>query len=1005
MPNPTLLSRFFSPAGTGWIRAWRNPHNKRFWLLLAISFYTLIGFVLAPWIIQNQVIPRIAKQLSRSFSIDELRINPWVLSIEASGFQLAEANGARLLGFDRLYINFQLSSLFRRAWTFREIRLEKPFVAFTHDAPGDTNFGRLLADVATADTNRVAEKSDLVRLLIHELAISDGAVELTDFVPKPKVSTRFAPINIDIKNLSTLPGEAGQQRVLITTEPNGRVEWSGEFQLNPLLATGHLEGGGRYLPVMYRYIENQVTFEVSEGQAEFAFDYKIAATDDEKIAAQIDGLDFHLRGIVMRTNDPELEFLNLPELSLTGGQFLWPEQTVRVGGLTIDGAQLHVIRNPDGLFNLQQLVLPTDEPATIEPDGVPAIHPLQNWSINLDQLNIVDFGVAFEDQSLRGDAITTRAMVDIVVHDVSSSDGAQSPLRVDIDLETGGSVALEGEIGLLPTPHLNTTLKIDQLALQIAQPWVGDIARVDIDGGSLNADTRLEISADQPLTVSGSLSIDSLDVRDASKDERLIGWQRLTINQLIARAPGNSLEVSEASFTAPYIKVLIAEDQTTNFEQLIIESQTGTDEATANANIEIGPTDAPAVTIGQIAVTDGAADFTDLSLPLPFAAQIDKLQGRISTLSTVSREPAAIELDGQVGKYGLVTIAGQLLPSAPMDLSDIQLEFRNLAMPELSPYTVKFAGRSIDGGKLDVTLKYLIERGELLGENNIVIRDLVLGDKVDHPDATNLPLGLAVALLKRPDGTIDLELPVSGDVNDPDFSVGKLVFSVFANLITKAATSPFRLLGGLVGVDADSFDQIEFRPGRSGLTPPELEKLAKLTEALTMRTGLGLELRGTADPVADTASIQAERVESMIKMRLQTTGTEKADETMLTKRRRNILETLVREQLPDLDVAAIASESIRPKNPEKPDGKKTLDEPAYIAALESRLVAAESVSEQDLDELARLRAEAIKSAVLGDARLSAERVVIDPLRASVTITDNGWIPMRLELTAQPVTTD
>ncbi len=755
---------------------------------------------------------------------------------------------------------------------------------------------------------------------------------------------------------------------------------------------------------MYRYVEDQIAFEVSEGQAEFTLDYRIEEQPDGEITVQVDDLDFHLRGIEMHTDQPVVKFLSLPDMSLTSGHFRWPEQTVKFDAFTIDGARLHVIRNHDGVLNLQQLVPPdpnpTPQPVTTAPDETLVVHPLQAWSLDLGKLNIIDFGVEFEDQSL-ATTTTVPATINLQVHDISNRDGTQSPFEMGIDLSTGGTITLDGQLELLPELIVDTSLTINQLALQVAQPWVAELARVEIDAGLLTADTQMRVDANEPLALSGSMNIESLDISDITKDERLLGWQRLAIDQMAFSTAANSLEVSTVSLTSPYARILIAEDQSTNFSELAISTETNASAAEVEPENSVAPL---AVTVGQIDIIDGSADFTDLSLPLPFATRMNDLQGSISTLATISVEPAQIELQGQAGKYGLTTIKGQLLPSDPTELTDIELVFRNLAMSDLSPYTVKFASRSIDGGKLDVSLKYLVESGLLLGENKIVMRDLTLGDKIDHPDATSLPLGLAVALLKQPDGTIDIDLPVSGDVNDPEFSVGGVLFKAFVNLITKVATSPFRLLGGLVGADAEDLDQIEFRPGQAELTPPEFEKLAKLTEALTLRPGLGLKLHGTVDIQADGQAMQAERVSLRIETQLGDTAAG-AEQKMLTQRRRKVLEALLQEQLPELDLTVIKEQSKRPKDPEKPDGKLILDEPLYTRTLESRLVASEPVGDAELNELALARVVAIRDAILGDGRLTTERVITDSEKTTVTVTENGWIPMQLELDASAIAND
>ena len=964
------MKNFISPfsARLGPARAWRNPRHKRFWLLPLILLYTVGGFLLAPWAIQSQVIPRVAGYLGRPVSLDELRINPYVLSVEARGFRLTETDGSPLFEFERLFVNLQLSSLFRRAWTFREISLEGPAVEFMRDGSGQTNWERLFADFLAPDAaaSQSTGDAELPRLIVGKLAILGGRIELTDHVPQPEVNSRLEPINFTAHDLSTLPVSAGRQEAMISVGAHGRVNWSGGLQLNPLLAEGHFVGGGRYLPIMYRYVEDYVTFEVSEGQAEFSLDYRIEAGDTGEIAVRIDNLDFNLSGIEMQTDDPVVKFLSLPEISLTSGRFLWPEQTVQFDGLSIADARLHVIRNPDGVLNLQQLLVPAEALPPAELQETITVHPLQDWSIDLGELKIIDFGVTFEDQSLMNDAVTTRAIINAHVRDISGRSDAQFPFAMDIRPDAGGTISLEGRLGLFPTPVLDASLQIDRLALQIAQPWVAAAARVEIDAGLFNADTRLRMDANEPLGLRGSLSVESLDVSDAVKHERLVGWGRLEIEQLVASVASNSLEVSAIGIEAPYVRILIAEDQATNFERLAVATDsTGSDDVEA-----ADPAEALNVAIGQVNVAGGTADFTDLSLPLPFSAHIGALHGRISTLATASTEPAGIELEGRVNEYGMATVAGKLLPGNPAKLTDIQLEFRNVDIPDLSPYTVKFAGRSIDDGSLDVMLKYRVENGSLRGDNNVVIRELTLGDRIEHPGAATLPLGLAVALLKRPDGSIVIDMPVSGDVDDPEFSVGGLVFKAFVNLITKAATSPFRLLGGLVGMDAEGFDEIEFRPGRASLTPPELEKLAKLTEALTMRPGLGLSLRGAVDPVADTDAIKAERAEAMLAERMAATDSGNADRSLLTSRRRGVLEELVREQRPELDIAVLRAQAMRPADPAEPDGRQALDEPAYMAVLMGNLTVAVRVDEQDLDALAMARAGEIGQAVLADEHLT-----------------------------------
>ena len=220
-------------------------------------------------------------------------------------------------------------------------------------------------------------------------------------------------------------------------------------------------------------------------------------------------------------------------------------------------------------------------------------------------------------------------------------------------------------------------------------------------------------------------------------------------------------EISSLRFKQPYGRIEIREDLSTNVGDLLIETAS---EDAAEASME-----APAwsAVIGGIVIEDGSMDFSDLSLPLPFATRVTSLDGTISTIDNESNEPANIRLEGQVDEYGLARIEGGMNLLDPVAHTDVTVEFRNLLMTSLSPYSAQFAGREIDEGKLNLDLEYRIDGGQLDGQNSVVLSDLVLGKEVESPDAVSLPLGLAVALLKDSNGVIDIDLPVTGDINDP----------------------------------------------------------------------------------------------------------------------------------------------------------------------------------------------------------------------------------------------
>ncbi len=464
-------------------------------------------------------------------------------------------------------------------------------------------------------------------------------------------------------------------------------------------------------------------------------------------------------------------------------------------------------------------------------------------------------------------------------------------------------------------------------------------------------------------------------------------------------ADGNTLEISEVRFSEPYGDILIAEDGSINLGRV----RKG-DDAENEAEPESGETDieqeseqpGTAVTIGRVVVNDAAADFADLSLPLPFKAQIAALNGEISTIATTSSEPSTANLEGKVDEFGRVQISGTVTPLDPALNTNVGVAFENVDMPKFSAYSIPFAGQEIASGRLDLDLGYKISGGALVGENRVVLRDFELGDKVAHPGAMSLPLGLAVALLKDPNGRIDLEVPVRGDVNDPEFKYGAVVRKALVNLLTKIVTSPFALLGNLVGAGADELEYLLFEPGRADLSPPEMEKAGKIAEALGLRPQLALRIGGVYSPESDSAALKAARVDEAIEERIAAADD---SEAMYAEQRLETVEQLLTEALAAADASATLAEVRAAHTTTTDDGKEQFDALAYTQALRSRLIDAQALSESELVSLGTARADSVQQAILERSEELGSRVTIDE-PAAVDIDEDNRVRMKLTLQGQ-----
>ncbi len=617
-----------------------------------------------------------------------------------------------------------------------------------------------------------------------------------------------------------------------------------------------------------------------------------------------------------------------------------------------------------------------------------------NQNFWVEELNISDGSINFTDRSVTPAAEAGVRDLQVRLTRFSSSENHLAPIWVTGSLEQGGHFGFDGNLALFPGPSISGKATTENIPLTLSQPYLQQFAQILIEQGELDSSIDLSLQPGQELTASGTIRIPGLEMRDAIEGERLLAWEELEIDRF--EFESGELEISILKFLKPFGRIVVLENQSTNLAQLIVGEQ-GT--ADSGGNQSTTPAGEANVIIGGVRVIEGSMGFSDLSLPLPFMTYITGLNGTVSTIATLSTEPADVKLEGQVGEYGLARIEGTINVLDPMAHAGVDLEFRNLLMSDLSPYTVQFAGRRIDEGKLDLRLNYSIESGELNGENEVVISDLVLGEKVDHPDAASLPLGLAVALLKDADGVIDIDFPIRGNLNDPEIKVGGIIRKALFGLLTQVASAPFRFLGKLIGVESEDLGEFRFLAGRSDLAPPEREKISQLEQALLQRPQLTLEIRGVSDPAIDIPALQYTQLRGVVIERLDLANSEEASSmTLLDTEVLTVLETLFLERIQDTTLESLKADHST-SVPDQPEVAPVLDKLAYAAGLRDRLLASEVVSEQELAGLANQRAESIKAAFLGSELLDPGRIEIARPSLEGTV-DGDWVTLELTVTSK-----
>ena len=982
------------PAKGAALREWLSPRRKRFWALALLLLYTISGFFLVPMLVKSQIIATAREDLGREVTVERVRFNPYVLSLEIDGFALIDPDGETMAKFDRFFVNLQLSSLARWAWTFRQISLDGLNVLVERFAPGDSRLSRLLADQAARAEPSEPDSEDaggLPRLLIQDLALNGGRLRFSDHVPEDRVNLEFGPVTVSVQELNTLPDREGQQTVNIILPAGARISWQGSLDLNPLHSEGTLTVEGSHLDQTIAYLK--ATLPLSDMQATLSLQtrYRVDEKPDGNLDIQLDDLEANLSDVAVSGLEPNTEFVAFPSLELTGGTLRYPENTAGISRIRLTDPRVEAWLDESGNPSLLQLLPP--EPAAEEKQhGEPGESDI--WRLAIDEFAITGGSVAFADRSTVPQGALELQDFSLTLRDISTDDQAIFPISLASQLLPGGSIGFDGQISVLPEFSASGAATASDISLALLQPWVQQQVNIQINEGALETSADLALTPDGALEASGHLAVTGLRVDDAVENQPLVGWTRLEIDRFEANTTSNKIGLSLVTFEQPFGRLVINKDLTTNLSDLLVP----TDPATAEADAGTGdPTSFTAI-IGGIVVRDGSMDFSDLSLPLPFATKIHKLGGTISTVDTSSVAPANIRLEGQVDDFGLARIDGAMDLLDPVRSTDVTMEFRNLLMSNLSPYSIDFAGRAIDEGKLNLDLVYRIQDGQMQGQNAIIMSDLVLGEEVESENAVSLPLGLAVALLTDANGVIDIDVPVAGDINDPEFQIGGVIWKAIAGLITKVVSAPFRLLGSLIGVESEDLGQFQFLAGRTDLTPPELEKVSQLQEALQQRPELAIEVGAVFDPVIDMPALQYQQLRAILMQRLGEDYANPDEEfSMLNEEIRALLESLFVERFPDDPLESVKAAHRAPPA-EDPEGDPVLDQLAYAADLRDRLLAAEPVGQQELEQLANTRAQAVRDAFLATGEFEEARITIGA-PVAVESEDSEWVVMELGVAA------
>jgi len=567
----------------------------------------------------------------------------------------------------------------------------------------------------------------------------------------------------------------------------------------------------------------------------------------------------------------------------------------------------------------------------------------------------------------------------------------KEPMNVDLgfQLNDTGSVHANGTIGLKPF-EANIGLRLSAIPLKPLEPYLEGVARVAIDSGSLDMSGNLHLAVEHPnapmLTYDGNFGIRNLAVNDRNGVPSLVSWKQLQLKQVALAIDPTTVAIEEVGLDQPTVHFRIQPDGQSNLSSVRPQGD-GAEPAPAQAPPPKKGAP-PIVSIKTVKLLRGSATFVDESIRPTVRTGIHDLTGTIKGLSSKQLAKADVELTGRMDKVAPLKISGAINPLTENTFTDLLIKFENVDLTTAAPYSGKYAGYPISKGKLFLDLRYKVSKKQLEAENKVAIDQLTFGEKTDSPDATSLPVPLAVALLKDRNGRIDIDLPIRGDLNDPDFKYGKVVISTLLNLLTKMVTSPFALVGKLIpgGGSGEELQYFEFAPGSAIASDEDLKKVDALVKALAERPGLRLEITGTADPVRDRQALGFKKLSAELLARwTRERGKSAAGESPPANDEQRLLKELYEQSRASAGAAAPARAAAAPAS------QPTVEE------MRRELAAAMPFEEEDLRTLAHQRAEEIRNQLTGDGKLEGERVYL--VNEDISASEHERIRSKLGITA------
>lgn len=821
-------------------------------------------------------------------------------SLVARGARLATADAAPLLGFDSLAVQLEDVRPLERLVRIQAVELAGPRLDIGRNAQGRLNLAMgggagAAARPGTTTTATTTATQPAWNVSVQRLAIRDGVAALDDRSVSPRATVTLAGLTLDAAALQwplVQPVQFSGSAAVASRPPQASLTFAGSATASAATATVTVSrlALGTAGPYLAQYLQPALAGSLNASVGAF---WQAAPTAGGAGTVQLLVSSLTLDGLSLADTDKgagQGALASVRQLALTDARVDLARSTAHIGKLVVEQPRLAASRDAQGRFMAQDWLKP--QPAS----AAPASPPGTPWRLTLDSLAVNGGELGWRDAAAgKPVALDLKAVqlrvANLAVPAPQAGAGPAKPASVNLSARMAsgqaepGRLSYQGTLGLAPLQAQGAVDAAD-IPLHALAPYIGNALNLELlraDAafkGTLRytaapAGPALQLAGDAALEDLRANSLPGAGTAGFTTGEELLAWTALNLGGLeVSVAPGTATVVSvrETSLSDFYARLIINEAGRFNLQDL---GRQGVANGAGTATVAVAPgvpapaAPAPVIRIGPVSLVNGKVFFSDRFIKPNYSANLSELTGRLSGFSSVPAgavpDMADLVLRGKAEGTAELEITGKLNPLAQPLALDIRARMRDLELPPLSPYSVKYAGHGIQRGKLSMDVNYVVRPdGQLTASNRLVLNQLSFGDKVEGAGAS-LPVKLAVALLADRNGVIDVDLPISGSLNDPQFRLAPLIFRVIVNLVVKAVTAPFSLLAGALGGAGEELSTVAFAPGSATLGADARAGLDKVARALAERPALRMTVVGTASLDAERDALQREKLAALLR--------------------------------------------------------------------------------------------------------------------------------------------